>query len=78
MLEINSMPIEVVSKAVIAGILASLACGLGALPLLFPQMDVKRQRGLGYGLAGGLMFAASVYNLILPGLTISEWSLSLA
>ena len=72
------MPIEVVSKSVIAGILASLACGLGALPLLFPQIDVKRQRGLGYGLAGGLMFAASVYNLILPGLTMSEWTLTLA
>ena len=72
------MPIEVISKSLIAGILASLACGLGALPLLFPRIDVERQRGMGYGLAGGLMFAASVYNLILPGLTISEWSLSFA
>lgn len=72
------MPVEIVLKSLIAGIIASFACGLGALPLLFPKLDVARQRGLGYGLAGGLMFAASVYNLILPGLTISEWSLTLA
>ncbi|MGA1197507.1 MAG: hypothetical protein ACO36I_13535, partial [Candidatus Latescibacterota bacterium] len=56
----------------IAGILASLACGLGALPLLFPQLDVEKRMGLGYGLAGGLMFSASVYNLLLPGLTLDE------
>lgn len=56
----------------VAGILASLACGLGALPLMFPQLDVQRRMGLGYGLAGGLMFSASVYNLLLPGLTLDE------
>lgn len=72
------MPIEIILKSLVAGILASFACGLGALPLLFRKIDVERQRGLGYALAGGLMFAASVYNLILPGLTISEWSLTLA
>ena len=54
----------------VAGILASLACGLGALPLMFPQLDIHRRMGLGYGLASGLMFSASVYNLILPGLTL--------
>jgi zinc transporter, ZIP family len=54
----------------VAGILASFACGLGALPLLFPQLDVQRRMGLGYGLAAGLMFSASVYNLLLPGLTL--------
>jgi ZIP family zinc transporter len=72
------MPIEIILKSLVAGILASFACGLGALPLLFRKIDVERQRGLGYALAGGLMFAASVYNLILPGLRISEWSLTLA
>lgn len=56
----------------VAGILASLACGLGVLPLLFPQLDVQKRMGLGYGLAGGLMFSASVYNLLLPGLTLDE------
>jgi ZIP family zinc transporter len=55
-------------SAVVAGLLASLACGLGALPLAIPRLDPARHAGLGYALAAGLMFAASVYNLILPGL----------
>lgn len=59
-------------ESLIAGILASFACGLGALPLMFPFIDLKRSIGLGYGFAGGLMFAASVYNLLLPALTLGE------
>ena len=55
-------------KSIVAGLLASLACGLGVLPLLIGRLDPKLYRGLGYATAGGLMFAASVYNLILPGL----------
>ena len=54
----------------IAGILASLACGLGALPLFFKRFDIQNRLGLAYGLAGGLMFSAAVCNLILPGLTL--------
>jgi zinc transporter, ZIP family len=56
----------------VAGLAASIACGMGALPLAFTWLHVERRVGLGYGLAGGLMFAASVYNLILPGLTIDN------
>ena len=56
----------------VAGMLASLACGLGALPLLFSGLDIQKRAGLGYGFAGGLMVSASVYNLILPGLTLGE------
>jgi len=61
-----------------AGLLASLACGLGALPLMIRGIDPVKQRGLGYGFAGGLMFAASVYNLLLPALDLGDggWSLS--
>lgn len=58
----------VLLDAVLAGVLASLACGLGVLPLAIPRLDPSKHRGVGYGIAGGLMFAASVYNLILPGL----------
>lgn len=65
------MPDEVVLKSVVAGLIASAACGLGALPLLIRRVDLRRHTGLAYGFAGGLMFAASVYNLILPGLTMS-------
>lgn len=63
--------------AVVAGLLASLACGLGVLPLAIPGLDPAKHRGLGYGVAGGLMFAASVYNLILPGLQLDagQWDL---
>jgi len=57
-------------EAVIAGLLASVACGLGVLPLFLPRLDPIKHIGIGYGVAGGLMFAASVYNLIYEGLSI--------
>lgn len=66
------MPYDILIKSLVAGLLASLACGLGALPLLIRRLDLTHQTGVGYGFAGGLMFAASVYNLILPGLTLSS------
>ena len=62
----------VLTKSVVAGLLASLACGLGVLPLLVKGIDPSRHTGIGYAFAGGLMFAASVYNLILPGLTMAD------
>ena len=68
----------VLLKSVIAGLLASLACGLGALPLLIKRIDPSRHTGIGYALAGGLMFAASVYNLILPGLTMVDQFVNLS
>lgn len=66
-----------VIQSAIAGILASLACGLGSLPLLVKTLDVERKVGLGYGFAGGLMFSASVYNLLLPALNLGETTISL-
>lgn len=71
------MPLDILLKSLIAGILASLACGLGALPLLLKRIDLSKHTGLGYGFAGGLMLAASVYNLILPGLTMTQQTLTL-
>ncbi len=65
------MPYEVIFKSIIAGLLASVACGAGVFPLLIRTTDPKKHTGLGYGFAGGLMFSASVYNLILPGLTMT-------
>lgn len=67
----------IVLKSLVAGIVASLACGLGALPLLIKKLDPKRHTGLGYALAGGLMFSASVYNLILPGLSVQNYEADL-
>lgn len=68
---------ELLIKSVVAGVLASLACGLGALPLAFKRLDPKRHAGTGYAVAAGLMFAASVYNLILPAMQVGgyEWQL---
>lgn len=62
------------TQSFVAGLLASVACGMGAFPLLFPGLEFRKRVGLGYGFAGGLMIAASVYNLILPGLTLGETS----
>ncbi|GEM_PF-3834155 len=68
---------QFITDSLIAGILASFACGLGALPLAIQAFDLRRHTGLAYSAAGGLMFAASVYNLILPGLTLSSTSIQL-
>lgn len=65
------MPINIAIDSFVAGILASLACGLGALPLAFKRFDSLKRTGVGYGIAGGLMFSASVYNLLWPGLNMS-------
>jgi len=65
------MPIDMVIKSVVAGLIASVACGMGAIPVMFGKSEwLTKHTGLGYGFAGGLMFAASVYNLIWPGLTM--------
>lgn len=68
------MPTEYqfVIDAVVAGLLASIACGLGVLPLAFRRWDIAKHIGVGYGFAGGLMFAASVYNLLLPAFTLGN------
>ncbi|WP_428387785.1 ZIP family metal transporter [Mucisphaera sp.] len=68
----DGLPLDALMQATIAGILACLACGLGALPLAIKSIDPARHRGLGYAVAGGLMFAASVYNLILPALQMGQ------
>ncbi len=59
---------EPLIAAVVAGILASLACGLGVIPLMWKRLDPARHAGVGYAAAAGLMFAASVINLIVPAL----------
>ncbi|HLA07879.1 MAG TPA: ZIP family metal transporter [Anaerolineales bacterium] len=66
-----------ITDSLIAGIIASFACGLGALPLGFKGINLQKHTGVAYSAAGGLMFAASVYNLILPGLTLSSTSIHL-
>jgi ZIP family zinc transporter len=67
-----------VIQSLIAGLLASLACGLGSLPLLIKTLDVEKKVGIGYGFAGGLMFSASVYNLLLPALNIGQSTINVS
>jgi len=69
---------QFITQSLVAGIIASFACGLGALPLAIKQLDLQKHTGIAYAAAGGLMFAASVYNLILPGLTLSSAHIQLA
>ena len=60
-----------VIECFVAGLAASVACGLGVLPLVFERLQLKERIGLGYAFAGGLMVAASVYNLLMPALATS-------
>lgn len=69
---------QFITDTLTAGILASFACGLGALPLAIKAFDLRKHAGLAYSAAGGLMFAASVYNLILPGLTLHSSAIHLS
>lgn len=68
---------QFITQSLIAGILAAFACGLGALPLAIKGIELQKHRGIAYAAAGGLMFAASVYNLILPGLMLTSTSIDL-
>jgi ZIP family zinc transporter len=54
----------------VAGLFASVACRFGVLPLAFVGAGWQRRVRLGYAFAGGLMVAASVYNLLMPAFTL--------
>lgn len=62
---------DFVTQSFVAGIVASFACGLGALPLAIRRLRIEQRIGLGYAFAGGLMFAASFYNLLMPAMQAS-------
>jgi ZIP family zinc transporter len=68
---------QFIIQSLIAGIIASFACGFGVFPLMIKGINPQRHTGIAYSAAGGLMFAASVYNLILPGLTLSSTDIDL-
>jgi ZIP family zinc transporter len=61
---------QIAAESLVAGLFAAVACGLGALPVAFDREGLQRRVGLGYAFAGGLMFAASVYNLLMPAFTL--------
>ncbi|HYO25474.1 MAG TPA: ZIP family metal transporter [Lacipirellulaceae bacterium] len=57
-------------ESAVAGLAASLACGMGVIPVMFSQQALARRVGLGYAFAGGLMVAASFYNLLMPAFVL--------
>lgn len=57
------------TDTVIAASITVLANGLGGLPFVFVREFPERIARAGWAAAGGLMLSASVFNLILPGVT---------
>jgi ZIP family zinc transporter len=53
------------------GLIGFLSTGLGALPALFIKSIPKKMEDIFLGFAAGMMLAASVFSLILPGLEAS-------
>ena len=51
----------------VASLLAGLGTALGALPILFTSKLNKNWQGVLLGLGGGVMLAATVFSLIIPG-----------
>ena len=54
------------AKGLEASLLAGLATGLGALPVLFLRRPSARLMAPMLGLAGGMMLAASLFSLLVP------------
>lgn len=55
-----------------AALLAGLATGLGALPLLFFRRFGPRLQGALFSIAGGLMAGAAVFGLLLPAIAAAR------
>lgn len=53
---------------IVAGLITSLACGLGAIPVFFLGDRVEKWQPFLSGLASGLMVAASIEGLLQPAL----------
>jgi ZIP family zinc transporter len=54
------------AKGLQASLLAGLATGLGAIPVLFLRRPSERLMAPMLGLAGGMMLAASLFSLLVP------------
>lgn len=57
------------TETVVAATLTVLANGLGGLPFVFVREFPRNVARLGWAVSGGLMLSASVFNLIIPGVT---------
>lgn len=59
---------DTVTLGIIASLIAGLATGVGALPVLFTQKFSQRFQGILLGMGGGVMLAATAFSLVLPGI----------
>lgn len=59
---------NIVLTGLVASLLAGLATGLGAIPVLLWGRPSERQQGQMLGFAAGVMLAASFFSLIIPGI----------
>jgi len=71
------------AKGLQASLLAGLATGLGAIPLLFLRRPSEHLMAPMLGLAGGMMLAASLFSLLVPAVQTvaasgAPWLLGLA
>lgn len=66
---VTSLPL--LWAAVLASLIAGLAAGVGALPVLFVDRASRRLQDVLLGGAAGIMLAATCFSLLLPGLQIA-------
>ena len=55
------------ADTIFAATITALASGLGGLPFVFIRNFPAYLARFGWAVAGGLMLAASLFNLIMPG-----------
>lgn len=56
-------------ETIVAATITVLANGIGGLPFVFVKEFPENVARIGWAVSGGLMLSASVFNLIIPGVT---------
>lgn len=67
-----SMIEDVVWLGAVASLVAGLATGAGALPVLFTRKVSDRLLDVMLGFSAGVMLAATSFSLIVPAIDLSE------
>jgi zinc transporter, ZIP family len=62
---------ETVALGFVASLIAGLATGVGALPILLAVNLTERFQGILLGLGGGVMLGATSFSLIVPGIEVA-------
>ena len=65
-------PYPVLVLGIVGSLIAGLFTGIGALPVLFGSKPEARTQTVLLGFAAGVMMAASVFSLIIPGIDHGE------